>query len=101
MGANQECLRWLKETQKNLGGKEPTVDILTKYAQDTLASGKVIPGFGHGVLRKTDPRYTMERDFALKHFGNSDPLFKLAAVCYEAIPPVLQATGKVKNPWLN
>jgi len=98
--ANQECLRWLKETQKALGGKEPTVEILTKYAKDTLASGKVIPGFGHGVLRKTDPRYMIQRDFAAKHFPE-DPLFKLANVCYEAIPPVLEATGKVKNPWPN
>ena len=24
---------------------------------DTLKSGKVVPGFGHAVLRKTDPRY--------------------------------------------
>jgi len=98
--ANQECLRWLKETKKNLGGKEPTVEILTQYAKDTLASGKVIPGFGHGVLRKTDPRYTIQRAFAAKHFPE-DPLFKLANVCYEAIPPVLEATGKVKNPWPN
>ena len=98
--ANQECLRWLKDTQKNLGGKEPTVDILTQYAKDTLASGKVIPGFGHGVLRKTDPRYVILRDFAKEHLPE-DNLFKLANVCYEAIPPVLQATGKVKNPWPN
>merc|ERR1712137_1158567 len=98
--ANQECLRWLKETQKALGGKEPTVEILTQYAKDTLASGKVIPGFGHGVLRKTDPRYMIQRDFAAKHFPD-DPLFKLANVCYKAIPPVLEATGKVKNPWPN
>jgi citrate synthase len=98
--ANQECLRWLKETQKALDGKEPTVEILTQYAKDTLASGKVIPGFGHGVLRKTDPRYMIQRDFAAKHFPD-DPLFKLANVCYQAIPPVLEATGKVKNPWPN
>merc|ERR1719446_850465 len=98
--ANQECLRWLKETQAALGGKEPTVEILTQYAKDTLASGKVIPGFGHGVLRKTDPRYMIQREFAAKHFPE-DPLFKLANVCYEAIPPVLEATGKVKNPWPN
>jgi len=98
--ANQECSRWLKDTQKALGGKEPTVEILTQYAKDTLASGRVIPGFGHGVLRKTDPRYMIQRDFAAKHFPE-DPLFKLANVCYEAIPPVLEATGKVKNPWPN
>merc|ERR1719145_565614 len=98
--ANQECLRWLKETHNALGGKEPTVDILTQYAKDTLAAGKVIPGFGHGVLRKTDPRYMIQRDFAAERFPD-DPLFKLASVCFEAIPPVLEATGKVKNPWPN
>jgi len=40
----------------------------------------------------------------LLHHGCShglDPLFKLANVCFEAIPPVLEATGKVKNPWPN
>merc|ERR1712107_937640 len=90
--ANQECLRWLKATHETLGHAEPTVDQLTKFAKDTLASGKVIPGFGHGVLRKTDPRYLIQRDFAKEKFPN-DPLFKLANVCYEAIPPVLEATG--------
>jgi len=98
--ANQECLRWLKETQKNLGGAEPTVEILTKYAEDTLAAGKVIPGFGHGVLRKTDPRYTIQWKFAKERFPD-DPLFKLANVCFQAIPQVLQGTGKVSNPWPN
>merc|ERR1712167_314060 len=98
--ANQECLRWLKKTREALGDKEPTVDVLTQFAKDTLASGKVIPGFGHGVLRKTDPRYSIQREFFAK-LAPEDPLFKLASVCYEAIPPVLQATGKVANPWPN
>lgn len=98
--ANQECLRWLKQTQKSLNGQEPTVEIITQLAKDTLASGKVVPGFGHGVLRKTDPRYTIQHAFAEKHFPD-DPLFKLANVCFQAIPPVLQATGKVKNPYPN
>lgn len=98
--ANQECFRWLKSTQKALGSTEPTVEVLTQFAKDTLASGKVIPGFGHGVLRVTDPRYMIEREFAMEHLPD-DPLFKLANVCYEAIPPVLKATGKVKNPWPN
>uniref|UniRef100_A0A7S1RY72 Citrate synthase n=1 Tax=Alexandrium catenella TaxID=2925 RepID=A0A7S1RY72_ALECA len=98
--ANQECLRWLKATQQTLGGKEPTVEILTQFAKDTLASGKVIPGYGHGALRVTDPRYIIQQEFAKEHMAN-DPLFKLANVCYEAIPPVLEATGKVSNPWPN
>merc|ERR1711953_1106525 len=83
--ANQECLRWLKATHAALGGKEPTVEILTQYAQDTLASGKVIPGFGHGVLRAPDPRYIIQREFAQKNFPD-DPLVKLAEMCYQAIP---------------
>jgi len=98
--ANQECLRWLKDTKKALGDQEPTVELLTKFAQDTLASGKVIPGFGHGVLRVADPRYMIQQDFAHKRFPD-DPLVKLAHVVYQAIPPVLQATGKVKNPFPN
>ncbi|CAJ1438747.1 unnamed protein product [Effrenium voratum] len=98
--ANQECLRWLKNTKAELGSQEPTVELLTQFAKDTLASGKVIPGFGHGVLRNTDPRYTIQRQFAQDNFPN-DPLVKLAEVCFQAIPPVLEATGKVKNPWPN
>eukprot|EP00397_Hematodinium_sp_SG-2012_P031306 GEMP01033216.1.p1 GENE.GEMP01033216.1~~GEMP01033216.1.p1 ORF type:complete len:445 (+),score=103.53 GEMP01033216.1:127-1461(+) len=98
--ANQECLKWLKNTMKDLKGKEPTKELLTQYAKDTLASGKVIPGFGHAVLRQTDPRYTLEFEFAKKHLAN-DPIFKLASACMEAIPPVLKATGKVKNPYPN
>merc|ERR1712100_247661 len=98
--ANQECLRWLKETQKTLGGKEPTVELLTQFAKDTLAAGKVIPGFGHGVLRVTDPRYMIQQEFAHSRFPD-DELVKLAHVVFQAIPPVLQATGKVKNPYPN
>merc|ERR1712113_275104 len=47
--ANQECLAWLLEVQKDLGNVEPTKETLTEYAKKTLAAGKVIPGFGHAV----------------------------------------------------
>merc|ERR1719478_1574331 len=98
--ANQECLMWLDATMKELNGKEPTVEVITAFAKKTLDSGKVIPGFGHAVLRNTDPRYTLEHDFAMKNLPN-DPTFKLADACLQAIPPVLKATGKVSNPWPN
>lgn len=98
--ANQECLFWLEKTLESLEGKEPTVELITQVAKDTLASGNVIPGFGHAVLRNTDPRYSLQHAFALKNLPN-DPTFKLANACFEAIPPVLQATGKVKSPWPN
>jgi len=98
--ANQECLLWLNETMETLGNKEPTVEVITEFAKKTLASGKVIPGFGHAVLRNTDPRYMLEHEFAMKNLPN-DPTFKLANACLEAIPPVLKASGKAKNPFPN
>jgi len=98
--ANQECLSWLNATMIELDGKEPTVEVITDFAKKTLASGKVIPGFGHAVLRNTDPRYTLEHEFAMKHLPN-DPTFKLADACLKAIPPVLKASGKAKNPFPN
>eukprot|EP01099_Mayorella_cantabrigiensis_P008503 TRINITY_DN7_c0_g1_i1.p1 TRINITY_DN7_c0_g1~~TRINITY_DN7_c0_g1_i1.p1 ORF type:complete len:462 (+),score=102.31 TRINITY_DN7_c0_g1_i1:48-1433(+) len=97
--ANQEVLLWLKEAQAVLG-KHPTPQEIEKYVWDTLNSGKVVPGFGHAVLRKTDPRYVCQREFAQK-FLPEDPLFKLVSHCYEVVPRVLTAQGKVKNPWPN
>jgi len=98
--ANQECLLWLNETMQTLGNQEPTVEVVTEFAKKTLASGKVIPGFGHAVLRNTDPRYALEHEFAMKNLPN-DPTFKLANACFQAIPPVLKASGKAKNPYPN
>jgi len=98
--ANQECLRWLETCMADLDGQEPTVELISQYAKDTLAKGQVVPGFGHAVLRAPDPRYILEHDFCKANLAN-DPMFKLADICYQAIPPVLEATGKVKNPWPN
>jgi len=98
--ANQECLSWLNATMVELNGVEPTVEVVTEFAKKTFASGKLIPGFGHAVLRNTDPRYTLQHEFAKKNMPN-DPTFKLADACLQAIPPVLKASGKVKNPFPN
>merc|ERR1719506_1021814 len=98
--ANQECLTWLLDAQKELGDTPINVKTITEFAESTLKSGKVIPGFGHAVLRAPDPRYMLEREFALKNTPN-DPLFKLVDACFQAIPPVLEKTGKVKNPFPN
>eukprot|EP00923_Selenidium_pygospionis_P010227 GHVN01017776.1.p1 GENE.GHVN01017776.1~~GHVN01017776.1.p1 ORF type:complete len:405 (+),score=55.12 GHVN01017776.1:426-1640(+) len=98
--ANQECLEWLLDLQDQLGGDEPTVDNVTELAVKTLESGRVIPGYGHAVLRITDPRFLAQRNFALQHMPD-DPLFKLLDVCYQTIPNVLKGTGKVSNPFPN
>mmetsp|Transcript_7498 Transcript_7498/g.12255 ORF Transcript_7498/g.12255 Transcript_7498/m.12255 type:complete len:459 (-) Transcript_7498:339-1715(-) len=98
--ANQEVLRWLMKFKEDLGDKEITPEAITEAAWATLKSGNVIPGFGHAVLRKTDPRYMCQREFALK-FMPDDEMFKLVSTLYEVVPGVLTETGKVKNPWPN
>ncbi|HEX9911705.1 MAG TPA: citrate (Si)-synthase, partial [candidate division Zixibacteria bacterium] len=70
--ANQEVLRWIQNLMKKLGGKLPSKEELSKALWDTLNSGQVIPGYGHAVLRKTDPRYTAQREFALKHMPEDE-----------------------------
>jgi len=97
--ANQEVLRWVKEMKTSLGN-DNSDGAVEKYCFDTLNSGKVIPGFGHAVLRKTDPRYMCQREFALKHLPH-DPLFKLVSQLFEIVPKVLVKAGKAKNPWPN
>ncbi|MCJ7530663.1 MAG: citrate (Si)-synthase [Anaerolineales bacterium] len=97
--ANQECLGWLLEVLKQFK-KFPTKEELEKFAWDTLNSGKVIPGYGHAVLRKPDPRYIAQMEFGKKHMPD-DEVFKLVVLVYEVIPGVLTQLGKVKNPWPN
>ena len=64
--ANQEVLRWVMAVMEKLGGV-PTKEQLKDFCWETLNSGQVIPGYGHAVLRQTDPRYVAQREFALKH----------------------------------
>ncbi|KAK9047769.1 hypothetical protein V6N11_053603 [Hibiscus sabdariffa] len=97
--ANQEVLLWIKSVVDECG-ENISKDQLKDYVWKTLNGGKVVPGFGHGVLRKTDPRYMCQREFALKHLPE-DPLFKLVSQLYEVVPPILTELGKVKNPWPN
>ncbi|KAL0133392.1 hypothetical protein PUN28_000851 [Cardiocondyla obscurior] len=97
--ANQEVLVWLEKLRGQVGDS-PSDDKLKEFIWNTLKSGQVVPGYGHAVLRKTDPRYTCQREFALKHLPD-DPLFKLVAQVYKVVPPILLETGKVKNPWPN
>lgn len=98
--ANEEVLRWLHGVMETMGGKTPTEDDMKKFVNDTLDSGKVIPGFGHAVLRKTDPRYMAQREFCLKHLPN-DLLFKYVDLLFKVVPDILLARGKAKNPWPN
>jgi len=98
--ANQEVLRWIQDVLEKMGGQIPSKEDLVKFCWDTLNSGQVIPGYGHAVLRKTDPRFTAQREFALKYLPE-DPIFKLVSALYEVVPDVLMEHGRAKNPWPN
>eukprot|EP00158_Paraphelidium_tribonemae_P003545 Partr_v1_DN26214_c0_g1_i1_m48078 putative citrate synthase len=97
--ANQEVLRWILKMRDEIG-ESVTDEQVKEYCWKTLKSGQVIPGYGHAVLRKTDPRYSCQREFALKHLP-TDPLFKLVSQLYNIVPQVLLEHGKTKNPWPN
>jgi citrate synthase len=100
--ANQEVLGWTQNFMASLGGELPTEEGLKKALWDTLNKGQVIPGYGHAVLRKTDPRYTSQREFCLNTPGLKDyPLFKLISMIYDVTPAILEEQGKAKNPWPN
>lgn len=98
--ANQEVLRWIQGVMDKMGGKVPTDEEMKQFVWDTLKSGQVIPGFGHAVLRKTDPRYMAQREFCLKHLPD-DLIFKYVDSLFRVVPPILEQQGKAKNPWPN
>lgn len=97
--ANQEVLVFLNGLLKQIGANH-TENDLKEYVINRLKAGQVIPGYGHAVLRVTDPRYTCQREFALKWLPN-DPLFKLVSDIFKVVPEILGGLGKVKNPWPN
>ncbi len=97
--ANQNALKWLEAAYQRFGGV-PTEEQLTQFAWDTLNAGQVIPGYGHAVLRATDPRYTAFYEFGEKYLPD-DEYFRLVQIAYKVIPKVLQEHGKAANPWPN
>jgi citrate synthase len=97
--ANQECLRFVLQLKEMYKGV-PTKEQLSTFAWETLNSGKVIPGYGHAVLRVTDPRFTAFRQFALDHFPDDD-VVKIVDLLFTTIPDILEKHGKAKNPWPN
>ena len=101
--ANQEVLSWILELREELGGGLPTEKQIEDYIKKTLADGKVVPGYGHAVLRKTDPRFSAQQDFYNRYIKpqGKDDLCEIVQMVYKVAPPILEGTGKIKNPWPN
>lgn len=98
--ANQDVIFWIFEMIEALGTNEPTHEQLEDYVKKTLESGRVVPGYGHAVLRQTDPRFTAQQEFAKKYIVN-DKLINIVNALYEVVPPILGNIGKIQNPWPN
>jgi len=97
--ANQECLNWVLQTMEKFDGV-PTEEDIRNYAWETLNSGKVIPGYGHAVLRVTDPRFAAFNAFG-KQYMKADPVFQTVDRVFKVVPEVLKEQGKAANPWPN
>jgi len=98
--ANQEVIKWIFEMQEELKTDAPSKEQIAEYVKKTLSEGKVVPGYGHAVLRKTDPRFIAQMEFGKKHMPD-DKLVNTVWNVYDVVPPILQSLGKVKNPWPN
>ena len=98
--ANQEVLGWIQSVMKKMNYKVPTKEEMKDFLWATLKAGQVVPGYGHAVLRKTDPRYVAQNEFAKKNLPD-DLTFQYVNMIYDVAPGVLTEHGKTKNPWPN
>ncbi|MBW7839257.1 MAG: citrate (Si)-synthase, eukaryotic [Chitinophagaceae bacterium] len=98
--ANQEVIKWIFEMQEQIGSDLPTKEQITDYVKKTLSEGKVIPGYGHAVLRRTDPRFEAQMRFGKKHMPD-DHLLQTVWNIYDTVPEILGSIAKIKNPWPN
>lgn len=97
--AAQEVLRFTLQLQSSLPQNYTSSDV-TSHLWSILKSGRVIPGYGHAVLRKPDPRFQALMDYASTRpaIANDDPVFALVRLVSELAPAVLREHGKTANP---
>ena len=97
--ANQECLHFVLGIREKFKGV-PTDEQLREHAWNTLSSGHVIPGYGHAVLRITDPRFSAFHKFG-ERVCAKDEVFQIVDRIFAIVPGVLKEQGKAKDPWPN
>lgn len=98
--ANQEVIKWIFKMVDVLGTRKPSQEQVADYIQSTLNAGQVIPGYGHAVLRKPDPRFIAQKEFA-EEYIKDDEIVNIVWMLFEIVPEILKGLGKVKNPWPN
>lgn len=97
--ANQECLKFVIEVLNHFNGV-PDDEQLTVFVKERLGRGLVIPGYGHAVLRVTDPRFTAFVEFGKKVMPDDERL-RIVEKLFNIVPTVLLEQGKAKDPWPN
>lgn len=98
--ANQDVMTWIFDMINDLGTETPTKEQLENYVKQTLKDGRVVPGYGHAVLRVTDPRFIAQQEFANRYI-REDNIVNIVNNLYEVVPPILGEVGKISNPWPN
>lgn len=98
--ANQEVIKWIFKMVDALGTTKPSKQQIGDYVNSTLNAGQVIPGYGHAVLRKPDPRFVAQKVFAEENIKDDD-IVNIVWDLFEVVPDILKGLGKVKNPWPN
>ena len=98
--ANQEVIKWIFEMVDQLGTTKPSDDQIAEYVKKTLSEGRVVPGYGHAVLRQPDPRFMAQKNFA-EQYCKDDDIVNIVWRIFDVVPPILQSLGKIKNPWPN
>ncbi len=92
--ANQDCLNFVRK----VGSADP--ERVEAFVREALADKQKIYGFGHAVLRREDPRATIQ--YALgQQICPDDPLFQTALTLREIATKVLAEIPKVSNPYPN
>ncbi|KAK9449424.1 citrate synthase-like protein [Limtongia smithiae] len=100
--AAQEVLRFILAMKEAIPDSY-SHDHVKDFLWSVLNSGRVVPGYGHAVLRKPDPRFEALIDFARERpaISQHDPVFKLVIDTSEIAPAVLTEHGKTSNPFPN
>lgn len=110
-GANADALSFMVEMQKHCQNHDKkgvgVAECIASYAKRQLYERKkIIPGFGHAVLRVIDPRvtafmhfYADQNDTKLSCTGDENMAFILTAI--PVLSRELQIQGKAKSPHPN
>jgi citrate synthase len=97
--ANQESLAFVEKALADLGQSATPAEV-EQYIRQLLASGGLVFGFGHAVLRVEDPRATLFYAMAERRYSHH-PLIKMARLLRSEGPKVLGENPKISDPYPN